>query len=356
MKTSTFALISINLICFIALAVAGRDFYSILEVKRSASTNEIKKAYRKLAAKLHPDKNKDDPNASEKFQDLGAAYGVLSDPEKRKTYDRCGEECLKKDGMMDNSDPFSSFFGDFGFHFGGNEGGHQDMPRGANVVMDLYVTLEELYSGNFVEITRFKPVLKPASGTRKCNCRQEMVTRSLGPGRFQMMQQTVCDECPNVKLVNEERTLEVEVEAGMKDGQETRFVAEGEPHMDGEPGDLIIRIVTVPHEKFERRGDDLYTNVTISLQDALTGFQMEITHLDGHSVAVSREKVTWPGARIRKKGEGMPNYENNNLHGTLYITFDVEFPKQDFTEEEKEDIRRLLNQSSNNRVYNGLRA
>uniref|UniRef100_A0A1B0EXQ1 Putative molecular chaperone dnaj superfamily protein n=1 Tax=Lutzomyia longipalpis TaxID=7200 RepID=A0A1B0EXQ1_LUTLO len=261
MKTSTFALISINLICFIALAVAGRDFYSILEVKRSASTNEIKKAYRKLAAKLHPDKNKDDPNASEKFQDLGAAYEVLSDPEKRKTYDRCGEECLKKDGMMDNSDPFSSFFGDFG-----NEGGHQDMPRGANVVMDLYVTLEELYSGNFVEITRFKPVLKPASGTRKCNCRQEMVTRSLGPGRFQMMQQTVCDECPNVKLVNEERTLEVEVEAGMKDGQETRFVAEGEPHMDGEPGDLIIRIVTVPHEKFERRGDDLYTNVTISLR------------------------------------------------------------------------------------------
>uniref|UniRef100_A0A1L8DTS7 Putative molecular chaperone dnaj superfamily n=2 Tax=Nyssomyia neivai TaxID=330878 RepID=A0A1L8DTS7_9DIPT len=356
MKTSTFVLISINLICLIGLVASGRDFYSILEVKRSATTNEIKKAYRKLAAKLHPDKNKDDPNASEKFQDLGAAYEVLSDAEKRKMYDRCGEECLKKDGMMDNSDPFSSFFGDFGFHFGGQEGGQHDTPRGANLVMDLAVTLEELYVGNFVEITRHKPVLKPASGTRKCNCRQEMVTRSLGPGRFQMMQQTVCDECPNVKLVNEERTLEVEVEAGMKDGQETRFVAEGEPHMDGEPGDLIIRIVTAPHEKFERRGDDLYTNVTISLQDALTGFQMEIVHLDGHNVGISREKVTWPGARIRKKGEGMPNYENNNLHGTLYITFDVDFPKQDFTDEEKEDIRRLLNQASNNRVYNGLRA
>ncbi|GAB0098545.1 dnaJ homolog subfamily B member 11 [Sergentomyia squamirostris] len=356
MKTSTFLVLSINLICFIALTVAGRDFYSILEVKRSASTNEIKKAYRKLAAKLHPDKNKDDPSASEKFTDLGAAYEVLSDPEKRKTYDRCGEECLKKDGMMDNSDPFSSFFGDFGFHFG-NEGGggHHDVPRGANIVVDLYVTLEELYTGNFVEITRNKPVLKPASGTRKCNCRQEMVTRSLGPGRFQMMQQTVCDECPNVKLVNEERTLEVEVEAGMKDGQETKFIAEGEPHMDGEPGDLILRITTQPHEKFERRDDDLYTNVTISLQDALTGFELEIEHLDGHKVQVAREKVTWPGARIRKKGEGMPNYENNNLHGTLYITFDVDFPKQEFTDEEKEDIRRLLNQASNNRVYNGLR-
>lgn len=93
-----------------------------------------------------------------------------------------------------------------------------------------------------------------------------MVTRNLGPGRFQMMQQTVCDECPNVKLVNEERHLEIEIEAGMQDGQETKFVAEGEPHMDGEPGDLIIKIKTVPHGVFERRGDDLYTNITISLQ------------------------------------------------------------------------------------------
>lgn len=137
-------------------------------------------------------------------------------------------------------------------------------------------------------------------------------------------------------LVNEERLLEIEIEAGMQDGQEIRFAAEGEPHLDGEPGDLILRIKTAPHERFERRGDDLYTNVTLSLQDALTGFEMEITHLDGHKVAVNREKVTWPGARIRKKGEGMVNFDNNNLHGTLYITFDVDFPKQDFTPEEKD--------------------
>lgn len=82
---------------------------------------------------------------------------------------------------------------------------------------------------------------------------------------------------------------------------------------------------------------------------------MEIPHLDGHKVQVTREKVTWPGARIRKKGEGMPNYENNNLIGTLYITFDVEFPKNDFTEEQKEKIKEILSQESNNKVYNGLR-
>lgn len=138
------------------------------------------------------------------------------------------------------------------------------------------------------------------------------------------------------RLVNEERTLEIEVEPGMTDGQETRFVAEGEPHIDGDPGDLLLRIKTMPHKSFERRGDDLYTNVTLSLHDALVGFSMEIEHLDGRKVAISRDKITWPGARIRKKGEGMPNYENNNLQGTLYITFDIEFPKADLTNEDKE--------------------
>jgi DnaJ family protein B protein 11 len=138
------------------------------------------------------------------------------------------------------------------------------------------------------------------------------------------------------RFVNEEKTLEFEVEPGMVDGQEHKFVAEGEPHIDGEPGDLRIRIKALPHPRFERRGNDLYTNITISLQDALTGFSMEIEHLDGHKIAVSRDKITWPGARIRKKDEGMPNYDDNNLHGILYITFDVEFPKKELSDEEKD--------------------
>ncbi|KAF0297694.1 DnaJ shv [Amphibalanus amphitrite] len=257
--------------------------------------------------------------------------------------------------MEGNMDPFASFFGGFGFDFDdGHQRGRGETPRGADVVIDLWVTLEELYSGNFVEVVRNKPVFRPASGTRRCNCRQEMVTRQLGPGRFAMTQQQVCDECPNVKLESEERLLEVEVEQGMKDGQEQRFVAEGEPHVDGDPGDLIFKIQTRPHPRFERRGDDLYTNVTVSLSDALTGFDMEIEHLDGHKVRVQREKVTWPGARIRKKGEGMPNYENNNLFGTMYITIDVDFPKKEFSEEEKENLRDIIQQESKFKVYNGL--
>lgn len=152
---SSFVLLHVALLVVLASASAGRDFYKILGVSKSATTNEIKKAYRKQAKELHPDKNVNDPNASQKFQDLGAAYEALSDADKRKAYDRCGEECMKKEGMMDQSDPFASFFGDFGFGFGGENGNGQgrDTPRGANIVMSLQVTLEELYSGNFVEVS-----------------------------------------------------------------------------------------------------------------------------------------------------------------------------------------------------------
>lgn len=131
-------------------------------------------------------------------------------------------------------------------------------------------------------------------------------------------------------------------------------MAEGEPHIDGEPGDLVLRVRTTPHPRFERRGDDLYTNVTISLVDALSGFELDIPHLDGHKVHVVRDKITWPGARVRKKGEGMPNYENNNLYGVMYVTFDVAFPKGELDKEEKEAVAKILGQDPVNAVYNGL--
>lgn len=132
----------------------SRDFYGILNVPRQASKNQIKKAYRLLAQKLHPDKNKDDPNASEKFSDINDAYSVLSNEEKRELYDRCGEECVKKEnGGMGGADPFASFFGDFGF-FGGGGQETRDTPKGATITMDLFVTLEELYNGNFIEVSK----------------------------------------------------------------------------------------------------------------------------------------------------------------------------------------------------------
>ncbi|XP_055071638.2 dnaJ homolog subfamily B member 11 [Misgurnus anguillicaudatus] len=347
-------------VCFLILylistVLAGRDFYKILGVSRSATIKDIKKAYRKLALQLHPDRNQDDPNAQDKFADLGAAYEVLSDEEKRGQYDKYGEEGLKEGHQSSHGDIFSSFFGDFGFMFGGNrQQANRDIPRGNDIVLDLEVTLEEVYSGNFVEVIRNKPVAKEAPGKRKCNCRQEMRTTQLGPGRFQMTQEVVCDECPNIKLINEERTLEVEIEQGVRDEMEYPFIGEGEPHIDGEPGDLRFRIKVLKHPVFERRGDDLYTNVTISLVEALVGFEMYISHLDGHNVHIVRDKITKPGARIWKKGEGLPNFDNNNIRGSLIVTFDVDFPKDQLDDQQKDGIRQLLKQTPSQKVYNGL--
>lgn len=139
---------------FIDFIEANRDFYQILGIGRTANKNEVKKAYRNLAKKMHPDKNKEDPNASSKFSDLTAAYEILSDDDKRKLYDKCGEECVKKEGMFgDNGvDPFASFFGDSGFNFFGQEQ-RQEVHKGANIVIDIYATLEEMYTGNFVEVS-----------------------------------------------------------------------------------------------------------------------------------------------------------------------------------------------------------
>uniref|UniRef100_A0A1I8ES04 DnaJ homolog dnj-20 n=1 Tax=Wuchereria bancrofti TaxID=6293 RepID=A0A1I8ES04_WUCBA len=336
------------------LISAGRDFYKILKVPRSASRNQIKKAYRTLAKEFHPDKRNNDPLAQEKFQDIGAAYEVLSDDEKRKTYDLHGEEGLKNAGDGDSAnfyDPFSSFFGDFSRSRHREEG----TLRGADIVMDLWVTLEEVYNGNFVEVKRVKSLYKQTSGTRKCNCRHEMRTEQLGAGRFQMFQVKICDECPNVMLVQETHFLEVEIEVGVDEGHVQTFVGEGEPHIEGEPGDLKFVIKIDKHPIFERRGLDLYTNITISLESALKGFKTEITHLDGHKVEVAREKITWPGAKIRKKDEGLPSYSNNNKKGILYITVDVEFPRGELTAEQKEIVETLLKQGSfQPKVYNGL--
>ena len=135
-----------------------RDFYKILGVNRRADTNTIKKAYRKMAKEMHPDKNPDDPTASEKFQDLGMAYETLKDADSRKIYDQGGEEALQKNERGGGGDSFSSFFGGggspFDDFFGGNQGGEREVAKGANIVIDLWVSLEELYVGNFVEVRK----------------------------------------------------------------------------------------------------------------------------------------------------------------------------------------------------------
>jgi len=340
----------------ISYVLAGRDFYKILGVNKQATTKQIKSAYRKLAKEMHPDKNRDDPNANEKFQDISAAYEVLSDKEKREVYNRGGEEALKDNGGGGGGDdPFGDFFGGgFGSFFGFGGGRQQDRgkPKGDNLNMFVDITLEEVYNGEFIEVIRYKPVAKPAKGTRKCNCREVMKTIQMGPGRFQMVPQKQCDECPNVDLVLEERTLEAEVEIGTENGfDETQFYGEGEPEIDGDPGDLKFVYNVLRHKTFERKGNDLYMNMTISLVDSLTGFETSITHLDKRQVKIKRTEVTWPGMKMRIKNEGMPDYRDNTRKGYLIITFDVQFPRGSFSD--TENLTKILMElkASGNKEY-----
>ncbi|CAH8444815.1 unnamed protein product [Schistosoma margrebowiei] len=319
----------------------GRDFYAILNVPRNANKSEIRKAYRSLASKLHPDKNREDPKADQKLQDVNEAYEVLSKDDKRKLYDQYGEEGLKSHGQHD--------FNPFGFARSSEEA-----PRGGDIVMDLWVTLEELYVGNSVEVTRRKLVKMPARGTRKCNCHMELRTTVLGPGRFQMHQEQVCSDCPNVQFVPEERNLYVEIEPGMRDGYFYPFVGEGEPHSDGESGDLKFRIKQTKHNIFHRRGDDLYTNITLTLLQSLNGYYVSFPHLDGHQVVISSDYVTSPGTIIHKPNEGMPNFENNKRRGSLYITIDVQFPENFKIPEDKRKMITELFHSSSTSTTNTL--
>ena len=139
----------------VSVCSCARDFYKILNVPRHAKTNEIKRAYRSLAKQLHPDKNREDPNAEDRFRDLNEAYETLSDTEKRGVYDQHGEEGLKQrfGGGGESHDPFASFFGDVFFGAGGHRGGgERETPKGGEILMDLDVALEELYNGNFIQV------------------------------------------------------------------------------------------------------------------------------------------------------------------------------------------------------------
>lgn len=343
-------------LCLLLLAwtslAAARDYYDILSITRHADDAQIKRAYRKLALKYHPDKvtgtEKERQEAAKKFAEINHAYETLSDAEKRRIYDHHGEEGLKQHAGQESggrggpANIFDFFFG--GGFGGGRQEEEEQIPKGATVYVDLLVTLQDLYVGKEIKTVRDKPVHKPASGTRRCKCKQKLVTQQLGPGMFQQFTQNVCEECPALKLEREKDTITVHVEPGMKEGQEISFFEEGEPMMDGEPGDLKFRIRTLPHPLFQRNNSDLHVNRTISLVDALTGFSHTITHLDGHNVTIAAAGVTRPGDVQLIAGEGMPVFGQDSSKGNLYVTYTVDFPAA-LDEQQKATVRSLFGSS-----------
>ncbi|KAL8139039.1 hypothetical protein V2J09_005040 [Rumex salicifolius] len=312
---------------FFLLCILLKSYYDVLQVPKGASEDQIKRAYRKLVLKYHPDKNPGNEETTKKFAEINNAYEVISDSEKRNIYDKYGEEGLKQfdanggkggGGGMNIQNIFCHFFGG-----GSMEEEEEKIVKGDDVIVELEATLEDLYMGGSLKVWREKNVIKPASGKRNCKCRNE-----------------ICDQCSNVKFEREGSQVTVDIEKGMKDGEEVVFYEDGEPKIDGEPGDLKFCILTAPHGRFVREANSLHANVTITLAQALVGFNKTIKHLDDHLVEIGSKGITKPKEVSKIKGEGMPLHLSNKK-GDLYIKYEVLFPTS-LTEDQKTKINEIF--------------
>ncbi|XP_014902960.1 dnaJ homolog subfamily A member 4 [Poecilia latipinna] len=323
-------------------------YYDLLGVSPKASTDEIKKAYRKLALKYHPDKN---PNEGEKFKLISHAYEVLSDPKKRDLYDQGGEQAIKEGGMNSGASPMDVF----DMFFGGG-GRMQRERRGKNVVHQLGVTLEEMYNGSSRKLGLQKNVIcekcdgygGKKGALEKCStCKGRGVqirVQQIGPGMIQQTQSMChdcqgqgekfnakdrCKNCNGHKLERKKKILEVHIDKGMKDGQKITFHGEGDQEPGLEPGDVVIVLDQKEHPVFQRQGDDLVMKMDIKLAEALCGFRKTIRTLDNRSLIIS----TMPGEVIKHndikcvQNEGMPIHRDPYERGMLIIQFQVEFPE-----------------------------
>jgi len=330
--------------------VKETKFYDVLNVSPTATADEIKRAYRRLALKYHPDKN-NEAGAAEKFKEISVAFECLSDAEKRKKYDQYGEKGLDINEMnFDPSDIFSHFFG------GGRRSRGEPKPK--DIVYHLNVPLEHFYTGRTAKIAvtrnRFCGSCDGRGSTRQgvdttCgDCRgrgMKMMTQQLGPGFVQQMQvhcskcggtgtfvdpKDRCPTCQSKKVVPDRKVFNVIIEKGMKKGDSVTFSSEG----DQVPGlklsgDIIIVFDQQRHEKFTRKGAHLLMEKEISLVEALTGFSFELTHLDERPIVISSPPghVIDPANLYAVVNEGMPVANTGGTEkGQLVFHFKVRFP------------------------------
>ena len=334
------------------------DFYETLGVSRDADEKALKSAYRKLAMKYHPDRNPGDSAAEIKFKEANEAYETLKDPQKRAAYDRFGHAAFENGGMGGaggfggaGAGGFADIFEDiFGEMMGGGRArrGPGGRERGADLRYNLEITLEEAFAGKTAQIrvptsatcetcsgSGAKPGTSPATCTTcngagrvraaqgffsvertcpACNGRGEIITDP-------------CETCSGHGRVTQERSLSVNIPAGIEDGTRIRLAGEGEAGFRGGPaGDLYIFISVRPHEFFQRDGADLYCKVPISMTTAALGGQFEVGTLDGSQTRVKVPEGTQSGRQFRLKGKGMPVMRQAQM-GDLYIQIAVETPQ-----------------------------
>ena len=353
--------------------MAKRDYYEVLGVAKNASDEELKKAYRKLAMKYHPDRNPDSKEAEEKFKEVKEAYETLSEPQKREAYDRFGHAGVDPNagfgggpgGFGAGAGGFADVFGDiFGDIFGGarqgGSGGRAGVYRGADLRYAMEITLEQAARGYTTEIrvpswescdtchgTGAKPGTKPKTcGT--CNG-QGAVRVQQG---FFSIQQTCptchgtgkvipdpCTACDGVGRVKKTKTLEVKIPAGIDDGMRIRSAGNGEPGLNGgPPGDLYVEIRVREHSVFQRDGDDLHCEVPIGITTAALGGKIEVPTLDGKA-EIDLPEGTQSGKQFRLRGKGIKGLRAS-YPGDLYVHIAIETPVR-LTEHQKKLLREL---------------
>jgi len=341
--------------------MAKRDYYDILGVPRTASEQDLKSAFRRLAKECHPDRNPGDREAEQRFKDLNEAYEALRDPQKRAAYDKFGHAAFES-GMGRNaggfgpdfassmSDIFEDLFGEFmgGRRGGGGARGRSARERGSDLRYHMEITLEEAYAGKAAEVhvptsvacdvcsgTGAKPGTKPSAcptcgGMGKVRASQGFFTIERTcptcAGRGEVIDDP-CTACAGAGRVTRERTLQINIPPGVEDGTKVRLVGDGEAGLrGGPPGDLYIFLSLKPHSFFQRDGADIFCKVPIAMTTAALGGQIEVPTLDGTATRVRVPEGTPSGKQFRLRGKGMPVLRQKGL-GDLFIQVEVETPK-----------------------------
>ncbi len=355
--------------------MAKRDFYEILGVPRDADDGALKSAFRKLAMKLHPDKNPGDPTAEQRFKEANQAYEILKDPQKRAAYDRFGHLAFEQGGMggagagaagfSSFADIFDEFFGDLR---GGGAGQRRSgRERGSDLRYNLEITLEDAYAGKTVEVDVPTSVTcdvctgtgsKPGSSPKTCaTCNGQGRVRASQGGFFHIERtcpnchgrgEVIDDPCPNcggAGRVTRERTLTVNVPAGVEDGTRIRLANEGEAGLRGGPaGDLYIFLSIKPHAFFQRDGADIFCRVPVSITTAALGGEFEVPTVDGSRTRVKVTEGAQSGKQFRLKGKGMPVLRSRQS-GDMYVQIVVETP-QNLSRRQRELLQEFERASS----------
>ncbi|EMD46946.1 DnaJ family protein [Entamoeba histolytica HM-3:IMSS] len=342
------------------MSVRETGYYDVLGIKPTASDEEIKKAYRKLAIQYHPDKNPGNKSAEEKFKEITEAYAILSDHNKREIYDRYGKKGLEEGGMngYDMDDIFSQLFGGFGGFsgfsgFGGFERRPSGPRKGQSIQISLNCTLEDLYNGKTFKRKITHDIICKAcsgngtkSGIKAQTCgtcrgkgfrfvqiqqgfcimqRQEVCPKCKGKGVV-VNEKDLCKMCHGDKVVSEEKTLEIIVQPGSHENEKIVFPGESDQAPGIIAGDVIFVIKTKEHPIFERKGSDLIMSKTITLNEALTGVAFIVKTLDGRELFIEGKDVIEPKSYMCVIGEGFTIKHHPEEHGDLYIYFEIKFP------------------------------